>query len=698
MQREQARDEIKRRIPCTDYLQPAPDFKQKGNGDATGYCCPVCGSGTHGRGSTGAVKYYADTNNWYCHACDRGGDVIDAYQHRNGCDHNRALNELAAQIGITIDNKTTAAQEFSDDATERPQSDENAQKDKYPAGDEKGAHSADFTAYYEICRDRITDPAAISYLQARGIDLETAKACGLGYDPAADPATEPGAMGDEFKAHPTPRIIAPCTKDFYIARSIDPSTPKQYKAPNPKDSHTQLFNAAALFSPNAVFVTEGIFDALSLITKGEAAVATNGKGNGNLLLQQLQNSPAQAAFIICPDNDDDPTTAAQTTQQAEELNNDLRAMGYTSIIYNVAGEHHDTNDALRADPAALEQNIAAAKAALQKELDRDDITDFLEKIQTTAYKGKATGLRFFDDLLGGGILSQSLLLLLAAPGVGKTTLIMQLAEALAERGEPVVFFNLEMSREQMLAKAISNKLHRNGYNKTAKEVLQGYRWTDADRERVTAAAQDYRQSIYPYLQYNPGTGSDGEKIGSNLEKILQYIREKGDAAKAKGEPAPAVVIDYLHKLTSSEHTDVAETIKHAVDGLKQYAIDYDSFCITIGAVNRDSMIKGKVHIHSGRDSSGIEYEGDYILTMNYKAIDAGKVKITDTAACDDLKKAPRREMILRLEKGRLDQQADTQTIFFDAAHNTFYGSEQIDFIPDDNAPAWDDDSQVIMTI
>lgn len=665
MDRETARNKIKQDLPCTDYLE-----KSKNNM----YCCPICGSG-HGTHGTGAVKYYQDTNTWHCHACDRGGDVIDAYMAATGSDYNAALSYLAARIGITIDR------------TERRQNAEKPQKDKYPDEPKKTPQNADFTAYYQTCADRITDPAAVSYLQGRGISLDIARRFMLGYDPAADPAGAPGAMADEYKAHPTPRIIIPCTEDYYVARSMDPNTPEQYKAPNPKGTHTQLFNAAAVFNPGIVFVCEGWADALSFIEAGHAAISLNGKGNGKLLLQLLQDRPTDAAFIICHDNDDNPNTAADTMKRAQDLNNSLRAMNLQSIVYNIAGQYHDVNDALKYDRAAFERGIEAAIHELQ----RDDITDFLEKVTTEAYKGKITGLRFFDDLLGGGILPQSLLLLLAAPAAGKTTLCAQIAESMAERGEPVIFFNLEMSREQMLAKAISTRLYHKGHNKTAKEILQGYKWNADDRQQITQTAEEYRQRIYPYLRYNP------DNIGSNLENMLQYLNAAGEAAKAQGRPGPAAVIDYLHKLTSSEHTDVAETIKKAVDGFKQYAIKYNTFVITIAAVNRESMKSGRIDIHSGRDSSGIEFEGDYILTMNYKALDRGDVKPHETEKIKELQQAKRREMVLRLNKGRFDIQGIDTTVLFDAAHNTFYGTCD-DFIPADDAPAFEDDTQTILTI
>lgn len=697
MNREQAKEIIKRDVPCTDYLEKSKSGL---------YCCPICSSG-HGSNGTGAVKYYPNTNTWYCHACNEGGDVIDAYRAQEGCDYNTALSYLAAWAGLTIDQRPTAADDFKTDATERPQSDFFSEKDRQHNQQTKDAQNAnngrteqraDYTAYYKYCIANINDPAAVSYLAGRGISAETAAACHIGYDPAADPAAAPGAMGNEYKAHPAPRLIIPCSKHHYVARSIDPNTPTEYKAMNPNTEkgggRVSLFNAPVMYSgADVVFITEGWADALSFLEAGAAAVALNSKGNGKLLLQLLQERPTQTAFVIVPDNDDDPKTAADTMKRANDLNNDLQRMEYNSIVYNVAGEYHDANDALQADRAAFMKRITAAV----KELNRDYLTDFLEKVQTEAYKPHPTGLHFFDDLLGGGIVNQTLLLLLAAPAAGKTTLIQQLAEAMAANQRPVVYLNFEMSREQMLSKAISAKYYRNGGDKSMTGILQGYKWTDDERAAITRIIDDYRRTNYPYIKYNPAGAT------SELTGLLSYLKATGDAAKAAGKQAPAVVVDYLHLITSSDKLDTAELIKAAIKGLHDYAVNYDTFVIAIAAVNREAMKDGRITLNSGRDSSGIEFTGDYILSLNYADLESKKVKTKDIEAVSEMQNQSKRLMVLRVLKNRAGRQGNDTKLMFDAVHNIFYGTCD-DFIPaggftmDDGAPAWDDDSDVIMTI
>ena len=634
-----------------DITGPA---KKKVNGTES-YICPICG---HGRGGDGLTfnPQSGDRNGLKCFGCGFSGDVIDLYMAITGTDFTAAAETLAEKLNVDRARRSTAQARQT-----VPQTREKTKEVSQHRSNEKTAETVDFTDYYEQCEQRLTEPAATRYLKARGISQETAALFSIGFDPQSDPANAPGAISDTEKRHPEPRIIIPCTKDFYIARAIQKDA--AYKSPNPKGSRTQLFNGDAVRSAGAVIVTEGIFDALAVIECGHNAIALNGIGNGRLLLDTLKHEEAEPRFIICFDNDKDPKTAASTKKSAAKLNSDLQAAGYASIVYNIAGKYKDANEALQADRNALEEALQAAL----KELNRDDIDDFLDRIRSEAYRPHETGLPFLDRLLSGGIVNQSLMILAAAPATGKTTLAQQIAETLARNKRPVTFINFEMSREQLLAKAISADLKRTGYNKTALQVLQGYEWTPQDKARITAVIKAYRKTKLPYIRYNP------EGATSDLKALQEYLTAEGEEATRKGRQAPAVIIDYLHLITAAERIDTAELIKRAITTLKGYAVKYNTFVIAISATSRSSS-KGRLTLASGRDSSNIEYTADYQLTLNYEAIDSGK--LSDTELEEELQRQqgqPRREMILRLTKSRFTEPGKSEKVHFDAAHNTFYG-------------------------
>lgn len=332
--------------------------------------------------------------------------------------------------------------------------------------------------------------------------------------------------------------------------------------------------------------------------------------------------------------------------------------------------------------AYIEAHAKPAQAAPDQQQDvpepeeekADYLTAFFEKITGEQYKPYKTGISFFDSLLDGGPVKQTMLMLLAAPAAGKTTLCQQIAESMAEHGKPVLYVNLEMSREQMIAKSLSARVTLAGEPMTALDVLQGYKWYPAHRKAVEKALDQYREKVAPNLDYNP----DG--ITGDLEKLAAYLDTIGERAKAAGKSGPVVFIDYLHLLTwPGEET--ANVIKKSMEILKNYSINYDTISVAISATNRDSNRAGRITMESGRDSSGIEYTGDYILSLNYYQVDQGDVKTTDNDKMSVLTGRPWRQMIIRVLKNRFGIAGRPTRVYFHAAGNRFYAED--DFLPED---------------
>ena len=306
---------------------------------------------------------------------------------------------------------------------------------------------------------------------------------------------------------------------------------------------------------------------------------------------------------------------------------------------------------------------------------------FLEKVQTDIYKPLQTGMPAFDSMLGGGILRQSLVILSAAPGTGKTTLAQQIFETMATTGADVVFLNLEMSREQLLARSLSRMIHKQGHSMNAADVLKGYKWTDAQRGFVMEAADEYRSRIAPHFVYNPqGMGCTYQSIGTVLAKY-------GDAMKAQGRRAPVVVLDYLHLVSSDKKEDAQEIIKNAVQMLKDYAVKYDTFVFALSATNRTSNAAGTISLESSRDSSGIEYTADYLLSLNYKALALNETKpgtdkkyrANDPNDMEMLQQQDPRKMIVQVLKNRMNAAGGKLFLAFDSAHSIFYPMERQDY-------------------
>lgn len=303
--------------------------------------------------------------------------------------------------------------------------------------------------------------------------------------------------------------------------------------------------------------------------------------------------------------------------------------------------------------------------------------EFIGKVQTEAYKPLQTGMPAFDRLLGGGIVRQALVILTAAPGTGKTALASQVFEEMAKQGADVIFLNLEMSREQLLARSVSRICHRQGHKGiSAADVLKGYSWDDTRRAYIQEAADEYRRTIAERMQYNP------EGTGTTLDSIMNVLNAAGEAAKQAGKPAPVVILDYLHLITTDKREEQAEILKKAVAALKGYAIRYDTFVFAISANNRAANTSGIVSLDSGRDTSAIEYSADIQLSLNYAALADRRKKDNGeyykASNPDDMAELQRgdangnREMIVQVLKNRLNTPGGKLYMSFNPAASVFY--------------------------
>ena len=95
----------------------------------------------------------------------------------------------------------------------------------------------------------------------------------------------------------------------------------------------------------------------------------------------------------------------------------------------------------------------------------------------------STGFEILDDKLDGG-LYPGLYVIGAISSLGKTTLVLQIADQIAKAGQDVLFFSLEMARNELMAKSISRQTYINTLAtsgaaenaKTTRGILTGKRY------------------------------------------------------------------------------------------------------------------------------------------------------------------------------------------------------------------------------
>jgi len=77
----------------------------------------------------------------------------------------------------------------------------------------------------------------------------------------------------------------------------------------------------------------------------------------------------------------------------------------------------------------------------------------IQEVDITNFKRIETGYKEFDRLMGGGIVEGSLNLLGGEPGIGKSTMLLQLSKRFADQGLTVLYVCGEESAEQTSLRA-----------------------------------------------------------------------------------------------------------------------------------------------------------------------------------------------------------------------------------------------------
>lgn len=620
------------------------------------YICPICGSGTH-ENETGALSIRKADNRVTCFGgghCfgEKGEDTLGALRRLMP---EKSEREIFAYCGYDL---TAEGAERSAVRTEKPthRVEANCAVNQTQNFKEEIDHYAAALAGSE----------GESYLRGRGFTLETMQRFKLGYDAQRHCVTIPyNPQGS-----------------YYGRRSTLPDTARPHD--NLKGVQMPLFNAAALYSGDVCFVVESPLCAISIEQAGGAAVAISGTGGKGRLIDQLKKKPTAAALVLTLDNDDAGRKAK------EELGAALEEMGVfcsdgTSAIMgdsdsaDDAAYRKDPNEVLQRNGADVLRNAVEETAAETRRYHGMTVQDaeeermqhtgagmvdsFLQAVQTRKYEPMPTGIADIDSALDGGFMRQWLVLLGAAPGAGKTALAQWIFEGMAKRGTSCVYLNLEMSRDQILARSISRIAASQGNKIRPNIIMQGYRWTDEQQSAIRDAAEEYKAEIASRMIYNP----DG--VTPNLDSILAYIEAEAQRAERAALPVPCVVLDYLQIVNGEPREDAASVIKRAVCALKGYAVRHNTLVFVIIAHNRASNATGAVSMESGRDTSALEYSADLQLALTFtKCLKRNGVK---GKSPDELTAEEKREITLRVVKGRFGGQGREVDLRFDGETMTY---------------------------
>ena len=234
-------------------------------------------------------------------------------------------------------------------------------------------------------------------------------------------------------------------------------------------------------------------------------------------------------------------------------------------------------------------------------LETFDRLDRLNSPDKDQYQGLPTGIRELDSTITG--LNRSDLIIVAArPGVGKTSLALNIARHVAvTKGRKVAFFSLEMGKEQLASRLLASEALVEG-TKLRSGDLTNDEWT-----RLVEAS-DILGKAPLYLDDSPDITAQKMKA-----KLLRL------------KDVDLVMVDYLQLMTSPKRSDNrVNEVAEITRSLKIMAKELNVPVVALSQLRRPTE-RTKDHrpgLSELRDSGSIEQDADIVMFLHREAYNA----------------------------------------------------------------------------
>lgn len=184
-----------------------------------------------------------------------------------------------------------------------------------------------------------------------------------------------------------------------------------------------------------------------------------------------------------------------------------------------------------------------------------------QRLTETKMSRHSTGLSEFDRVLGGGLAEASFVLLGGAPGIGKSTLLLQMAGGLAAKSKKVLYISAEESTGQSASRA-----HRLGIRSETIEIASENNINLildlAEKSKPDVLIVDSVQTVFvPEVTAAPGSVS---QVRESAGQLMTFAKRTGTSV---------VLIGHI---TKDGHLAGPKVLEHMVDCVLSFEGDHNS--------------------------------------------------------------------------------------------------------------------------
>lgn len=247
---------------------------------------------------------------------------------------------------------------------------------------------------------------------------------------------------------------------------------------------------------------------------------------------------------------------------------------------------------------SLKQDLVSLESILTESFDR------MEELHRNkgSLRGVRTGYRDLDNMTAG-LQRSDLIILAARPAMGKTTLVTNLAYNVATVAkQPVLFFSLEMSKEQLVDRMLADASGVDAWN------IRTGNLSDDDFSKLSDAMGEMAEAPI-FIDDTPGVS------------VLE-MRTKARRA-AHEQPLGLIIVDYLQLMQGSGRSDGnrVQEVSEISRGLKLIARELNVPVIALSQLSRsvESRNPQIPQLADLRESGSIEQDADIVMFIYREA-------------------------------------------------------------------------------
>lgn len=283
---------------------------------------------------------------------------------------------------------------------------------------------------------------------------------------------------------------------------------------------------------------------------------------------------------------------ATATRSIERCFKPDEGLGIESLVDEIEKEIYSISDAQVADTSQpIRESVGEAVNLIKKMLEN---------------KGELTGLStgYHElDKLTSGVKPTEMIVLAARPSMGKTSLALNIAEAICMPRDPkakkagVLVFSLEMGAEQLAMRLLT------GLARVSSMRLREGLVNKDEQQRLAAAAIELKEA--------PLWIDDASQV------TINQLRAKSRRVFARNPGMGLIIVDYLQLLAGTDpRTPREQQIAEISRGIKGLAKELKVPVIVLSQLNRDSeKEKRQPKLSDLRESGSIEQDADVVLLL-----------------------------------------------------------------------------------